>query len=87
MNYFTELETLAWEQNEGDGVLFLSLFFKLLPLVLEAGAGEEEANCDVDAFVCRFLISLSSSLPLFSKKERKKRSGSCCSQLQKTMTV
>jgi len=70
MNYFTELETLAWEQNEGDGVLFLSSFFKLLPLVLEAGAGEEEADCDAGAFVCGFLISLSSSLPLFSKKER-----------------
>ena len=27
MNYFTKLETLAWEQTEGDGVLFLSSFF------------------------------------------------------------
>jgi hypothetical protein len=45
MNYFTELETLAWEQTEGDGVLFLSSFFKLLPLVLEAGVGEEKADC------------------------------------------
>jgi hypothetical protein len=65
MNYFTELETLAWEQNEGDGVLFLSSFFRLLPLVLEAGAGEEEADCDAGSFVCGFLISLSSSLRPF----------------------
>jgi len=46
-------------------VLFLSSFFKLLPLVLEAGAGEEEADCDAGAFVCGFLISLSSSLRPF----------------------
>jgi len=51
-------------------VLFLYLFFKLLPLVLEAGVGEEKADCDAGAFFCGFFISLSSSLPLFSKKER-----------------
>jgi hypothetical protein len=65
-----KLETLTWEQDEGDGVLFLSSFFKLIPLVLEAGTGEEKVDCYAGAFICGFLISLSSSLPLFSKKER-----------------
>ena len=53
-----------------DGGLFLR-FLSFLSLVFEAGAGEEEADCDAGAFFCGFLVSLSSSLPLFSKKERK----------------
>jgi len=59
---FCKLEMLTWEQDGGDGGLFLSSLFKLLPLVLEVGDGEEEANCDADAFFCGFLVSLSSSV-------------------------
>jgi predicted alpha-1,6-mannanase (GH76 family) len=59
---FCKLEMLTWEQDGGDGGLFLSSLFKLLPLVLEVGDGEEEANYDVDAFFCGFLVSLSSSV-------------------------
>ena len=55
--YF-KLETLVWEQNEGDGVLLLSSFFKLLPLVLKADAGEEEADCKAGAFVCGLSLRL-----------------------------
>jgi hypothetical protein len=32
VNYFAKLETLTWEQDEGDGVLFLLSF--TFPLVL-----------------------------------------------------
>ena len=52
------METLTREQDGGDGVLFLSSFFKLLPLVLEAGAGEEETDCDAGALGYGFLVSL-----------------------------
>jgi len=44
----------------------LFVFFKLLPLVLDVGAGEEEADCDAGAFFCGFLVSLSSSLRPFT---------------------
>ena len=47
-------------------MLFLSLFFYLLPLVLEASAREEETDWDAGALAYGFLVSLSSSLRLFS---------------------
>jgi len=46
-------------------VVPLFIFFKLLPLVLDAGTGVEEVDCDAGAFICGFLVSLSSSLCLF----------------------